>query len=185
MRALWTLVSIIALVSSCTSTPYGPKQAEITQEVSVAAKVIAVDAATREVTLDREDGARIVIVAGPEVRNFDQIRAGDTVTARYMQSLSARVLAPGEAGAEPSMAIGAGRAEAGQRPAGGFGAGFTLTVTVESVDRQKHMVVFTDPADDPHVVRAQREEGKRFVDGLKLGDRVELVYAEAVAVSIE
>jgi hypothetical protein len=60
-----------------------------------------------------------------------------------------------------------------------------MTVSVKSVDRKLNIVVFTDPSGELHAVEAERDEGKRFVAGLKAGDRVELIYTEALALSVE
>jgi hypothetical protein len=125
------------------------------------------------------------VVAGPEVRNFDQIEAGNIVTARYVVSLSARRLDPDEADTEPSAAVLTARAEPGQAPAGAIRADVAMTVLVKSVDQDQHVVTFTDPNGVLHVVEAERDEGKNFVRGLKPGDRVELVYEEAFAMSVE
>ena len=58
-------------------------------------------------------------------------------------------------------------------------------MTVETVDTGKHIVVLTGSDGELHSVRAQRDEGRRFVEGLKAGDRIKLAYTEAVALSVE
>ena len=175
---------VIALAIGCGSTT-GPKQAQISQEVVLSSSVKAVNADTREITLEREDGTQVVVVAGPDVRNFDQIDVGDTVKARYRESLSAVRLDPDEVALEPTAVVAAEVAEAGTKPGVGIGAGAAVTVTVQSVDTDQHIVVFSGPSGELRSVRAQREEGQRFVDGLKPGDRVDLVYTEAAALTVE
>jgi len=175
---------VAALAAGCASTE-APTQAEISQEIVLKSIVQAVDAETREITLEQQDGTKVVIVAGPQVRNFAQIDVGDTVEARYRLSLSARRLEPGEVGPEPTAGMAVGVAEAGSKPGIGIGVGVEVTVTVESVDKKQHIVVFTGPAGELHAVRAQRDEGRRFISGLKTGDRVKLVYTEAVALTVD
>ncbi len=173
-----------SLIAGCASTPTAPRHAQVTDEVSAEASVLGVNKASRDITIQRPDGEILVIVAGPAVRNFDQIKAGDKVVAQYTVSLAARVLAAGEPDTAPVAGLAAGRAETGQMPAGAIGAGVALTVKVQSVDKAQHIVTFTGPDGRMHVMRAQRDEGKEFVDGLKSGDRVELIYKEAVAISV-
>ena len=173
-----------ALAAACASTE-APTRAEISQEIVLEATVRAVNAETREITLEDPDGTQVVILAGPEVRNFAQIAVGDTVKARYRKSLSAQRLKPDEAGTEPTAGVTVGVAEAGSKPGVRLGVDAAVTVTVETVDTRKHIVVLTGPSGELHSVRAQREEGRRFVSGLKPGDRVKLVYAEMVALAIE
>ncbi|MHC4816539.1 MAG: hypothetical protein ACYTF8_00565 [Planctomycetota bacterium] len=175
---------VAALAAACASTA-APKQAEISEEVVLESTVRAVDAETREFTLERQDGTKVVIVAGPEVRNFAQIAVGDTVKARYRVSLSAERLEADDPGKEPTAGVTVGVAEAGSKPGASIKVGAEVTVAVETVDTKQHIVVFTGPEGKLHSVRAQRDIGRRFIAGLKTGDRVKLVYTEAVALSVE
>ena len=52
------------------------------------AEVVAVDAATRAVTLKRDDGNTLTVVAGPNVKNFAQVKVGDFVIAEYGRALA-------------------------------------------------------------------------------------------------
>lgn len=175
---------VAALAVGCASTG-APTQAEISEEVVLESTVQAVNAETREITLEQEDGTKVLIVAGPDVRNFAQIDVGDTVKARYRVSLAAKRLEPGEAESERATGVTVGVAEAGRKPGVSVKVGNEVTVTIESVDTKQHIVVFTGPEGKLHSVRAQRDEGRRFISGLKTGDRVKLVYTEAVALSVE
>ncbi len=188
MRSLFPLF-VAALAAGCAS-PEAPTRAEISEEIVLESTVQAVDAETREITLQRQDGTKVVMVAGPEVRNFAQIAVGDKVRARYRVSLTAQRLKPDDVAPEPTAGIAVGVAEKGSKPGIGIGAGVELTVTVQSVDKKQHIVVFTGPAGEGpagelHSVRAQRDEGRRFISGLKVGDRVKLVYTEAIALTVE
>lgn len=190
MRAMyrpWGVIPFLlaGLVAGCASTPEAPTKAEVTEEVSAEATVLAVDKGAREVTLQRADGTRAVVVAGPEVRNFDRIEVGNKISARYVVSLSARRLKPDEPDTQSTVGVAAGRAKAGEAPAGAIGAGVAVTVVVKSVDLERNIVAFTDPEGSLHAVEAQRDEGKRFIAGLKPGDRVELVYGEALILEVK
>ncbi len=175
---------VAALAAAC-ATSSALDRAEISEEVVVESTVQAVDAETREITLKREDGALIVVVAGPAVRNFPQIEVGDTVNARYRVTLSAQRLKPDETAEDPAAGVAVGVAAPGTKPGVAIASGAEVTVTVETVDKRKHIVVLTGPDGELHSVRAQRDEGRRFVEGLKAGDRVKLAYAEAVALSVD
>jgi hypothetical protein len=184
---LWGAIPVLAaaLIASCATTPEAPTFAEITDEVSVEAIILSVDKTSRELTLRRPDGTSVVVVAGPEVRNFDQIEAGNKVSARYTVSLSARRLAPEEPSPQPTAGVAAARAEPGEMPGAAIGAGVAVTVVVKSVDLEQNVVVLTDPEGAIHAVEAEREEGQRFIAGLKPGDRVELVYKAALVLAVE
>lgn len=174
-----------ATIAACAATPEAPTQVQISDEVAAKVNVLAVNKATRELTLERTDGSPVVVVAGPEVRNFDQIRVGDKVTARYVVTLSARLLAPDEPNTKTSIGALAARAQPGQRPAGAIGADVAMTVVIKSVDVDKHLVIFTGPDGALDVVEAEREEGQRFIAGLKPGDRVEVIYGKLFVLAVE
>ncbi len=184
---LWVTTTLLAaiLIVGCSSTRSAPDKAQISNELAIQATVIAVDKDTRELVLRRSDGTEVSVVAGPEVANFDQIKLGDTLNARYTVSLSARRLDPSETAAEPAAAMAAARAEPGAKPGAAIGAGVTLTVIVISVDRDTHTVMVTYPDGNSQSIQAQRENGKRFVAGLKPGDRVELTYGEALVLAVK
>jgi len=186
-KRTWGLISVLTamLLVGCATTPEAPKEAKISDEVTAQATVVGIDKENRALTLERPDGSYVQVVAGPEIRNFDQIVVGNTVTARYVVSLSARRLDPDEPDIEPSVGVAAGRAEPGQAPAGAIGADMAITVVVKSVDIDQHVVTFTDPGGVLHAVEAERDEGKAFVKGLKPGDRVELNYEEVLVMAVE
>ena len=186
LKLSWGMIPLLvaALFAGCKSTPPAPTQAQITDEVAVEATVLAVNKSTREITLQRPDGASIKVVAGPAIRNFDQIQTGNKLNARYVVSLNARRLAADEVTQSPAVGVVAARAKVGEAPAGAIGAGATMTVVIKSVDIKQHIVVFTDPDGVLQTVQAERDEGKRFIAGLKPGDRVEITYGEALVLAV-
>jgi len=176
---------LFAGVLGCASTKDAPTKAQITENVTAQATVLNVNKATREVTLEDSGGSRWVLVCGRDVRNFDRIAKGDKVRAHYTVSVTARRLAADEADTAPTLAVAAARAAPGELPAGALGAGAVMTVVVKSVDKAKHIVTFTDPGGALHAIEAERDEGKRFVEGLKPGDRVELACGESLALTVD
>ena len=67
----------LPLAAQTTSTMVeGRGAAEV---VTVKARVDSIDKATRRIVLTGPEGRSMSVVAGPEVRNFDQIMVGDTV----------------------------------------------------------------------------------------------------------
>ena len=162
-----------------------PDSAEVSQKTVAEAKVQAIDAEKRLITLRTAEGSTVVVEAGPAVKNFAQIKVGDTVKAQYVESLAVSLKKPGEASAPPSAAIVGAAAPLGEKPAAGIGAQVSVTVTIDSVDLAKNVVVFTLPTGEMRAARVQRPEGREFIKGLKAGDRVEITYTEATAISVE
>ena len=78
------LVAALMLMA-CSEMGVGPRQGG-TQETltSASATVEAIDQSTRQVRLrDNADGSSFVVTAGPEVRNLDQVAAGDQVNVDF------------------------------------------------------------------------------------------------------
>ena len=180
----------VGLLAGCTTGPtrearVSGDSAEITQAMTAEATVKAVDQKMRLVTLEREDGSTITVLAGPEVRNLPQIAVGDKVKARYMESLLASLKKPGEAVKPASTAAAVSRAEPGAAPGATSGQQVTVTVRIESVDTEKNRVAFTLPSGAMRIVSVKQPEMQEYIKGLKPGDQVEITYTEAVAISVE
>jgi Cu/Ag efflux protein CusF len=111
-----------AMASAIAATEV-PKTAQGAPAVLVADRyatqyeVLAVDQATRKVTLKAADGTTTSIVAGPEVRNFAQVKAGDRIRVEYAQALTVS-LKKGGGVREREERSDAARAAAGEKPAG-------------------------------------------------------------------
>ena len=63
------------------------KQCPCGATVDVTATIIAIDKTTRDITLKGPKGNWVVVTAGPEVKNFDQMNVGDKVHARYVEAI--------------------------------------------------------------------------------------------------
>ena len=158
---------------------------EISNEITATSDVTAVDKAKRLVTLRREDGAMFQVLAGPEVRNFDQIAAGDKLKVRFKENLKASLRPANDSGPQAGAGIVTTRAAVGATPAAGAGIGVSVKVKIESIDREHGIVVFSLPSGELVSHRIATPAGKTFVEGLKIGDKVQLDYSQAMALSIE
>ena len=89
MRTKIALAALaMLLVAGCAETSR-TRTASQESLVTATATVEAVDQTTRQVTLrDNADGSSFTVTAGPEVRNLDQIAAGDQVQIDYYQALT-------------------------------------------------------------------------------------------------
>jgi hypothetical protein len=186
-----TLLALFALAckSSSSTPPATPPQqaghADLSNDATATATVVSVDRATRLVTLRRDDGTQLTVEAGPAVRNLDQINAGDKLRVNYHESLTA-TRRPESEGTSPAKGVViASRAKVGAPPAGGLGMAASVRVRIESVDREKCIVVFAIDSGELRTVQASRPEGRAFVQTLKVGDIVQLDYTSSVALSIE
>jgi hypothetical protein len=123
--------------------------------------------------------------AGPEVRNFNQIKAGDTVTVVYYTAIAAQLTPKGAAPIPQQMAVAATRAAPGERPSGGMGTTVVETVTIQSVDTEANTVTFLRQDGTVDTASVHSSEGRTFIAGLHSGDQVDVALSEAVAISVD
>ena len=183
-----TVVLVAAYLAGCATQTNGEDPdhtASSVRETTATVTVNAIDLENRVVTLERTDGSAFTVVAGDEVRNLDQVEVGDTVKVQYVEAVVASLQKPGEAVEAPEVAVGMARAEPGEKPAGAVGQQVRLTVKIESVDLDNNIVVFSTPEDGLRAINVKRAAFREYIKGLKPGDQVEIVYTEAVAVSVE
>jgi hypothetical protein len=118
------------------------------------AKVIDVDRAARVVILQRSDGSRLSVQCGPSVKNFDQIKIGDYVSAALSTQLEIFVEPSGDRSADSSEAaiVSAPR---GEKP--GVLATTTTKVTAKIVKldtaNRKATLQFADGRTETYAVR--------------------------------
>jgi hypothetical protein len=168
-----------------TASTDSPSTARISQDLKATAAVVAVDKASRRVTLRNEAGRLVEIVAGEAVRNFDQIAVGDTLKIGYRASVTVSRLPASEAASAARGAVVAARAAKGEKPAGGAGVVVTARVRIESLDMASDIVVLSTFDGELIAHRIASEEGRAFAKGLKIGDVVQMDYEEAIALGIE
>jgi len=149
---------------------------------SATAEVIAIDPSTRSVALRMEDGSEVAFVAGPEIRNLDQVAAGDSVRVSYLESIVYHLRKPGEA--TPGVRVDAGgyRAEPGETPGAGVARMVTVTATVRGLDPAVPSVTLEDAEGAQRTLRVRDADRLK---GVKIGDLVEFSFTQALAVGLE
>ena len=156
-----------------------PGKAAIVAVAVLTATVVAIDKVTRTVTL-KGPQRTVDVVAGDEVRNFDQIRVGDRVVVRYQEALTLELKksrAPlGAAGTAEAV-----RAAPGSRPAGAVGREIVVLADVVAVDPKKSIISLKGPRGNILDLKVQNPDHFKVV---KVGDQVEAVYTEALAVAV-
>lgn len=161
-----------------------PAPVTVEEVVEKAATVEAINLENRLVTLKSDEGETETIQVSDEVRNLPQVKVGDRVVARYYRALGAQLSTPATP-ESPTIDLAADRAAEGEMPAGAVGRRLTVPVTIAAVGEDGKRVSFYGEDGLMRVLDVKRPEGQAFVRGLKEGDKVELTYTEALAVSVE
>jgi hypothetical protein len=157
-----------------------PFQRQETLEAT--AKIEAIDPVNRLLALSGPSG-RATILAGPEVKNFDQIHVGDEVKITYTAAVAAAITKSKE---KPTTTLDTASytAPKGSKPAAAVGATVSTTVQIESVDTSFETVTFKRPDGFVRTIAPASPEGKKFIKTLKKGDMVDVTYTEALAISV-
>lgn len=146
----------------------------------VAATIESVNKETREITLREADGSLSTIVAGDEVRNFDQIEVGDRVVVRQEIGML-MALNPAASGLrERTDRLEVGRAEPGRKPAGVVRKTVEATATVMAVDPKARTLTLKGPLRTVTLPVAEDID----LGAIKVGDQVDAVYQETIAISV-
>src|SRR5436190_11023112 len=147
MRMLVMTVKACVLLAAA---PYLVADAKTThptkteQTITTKAKVDSVNQATREVTLTRADGSKVTIKVPDTVKNLAQVKPGDTVKAKYTESVALDIRSANEApSARQTETLK--RAPLGGTPQGEQTVSTQITANIEKIDKKKREVTLLQP----------------------------------------
>ncbi len=154
------------------------------QLVTATAKVEAIDLAKREVTLKGPLGNVETVVVGEDVKRLNEVKVGDEVTVEYYIGIAAELRAPtDEEMKQPFVVLdGAAKAPTTSAPAGATARVVRVVATVEGLDRPTQTVTLKGPRGRYITVRV---EDPGVLLKPRIGDKVVVTAAEALAVSLE
>ena len=166
------------------AVPMGPlaqravSQAEV---VETTAEIVAIEKEARIITLEDEDGEIEEIYAGPGVKRFDELKVGDKVTFRYYESIVSQIRKPGDpaptATGTPALVRGTG-----PKPGGTLSQQISATVTITEIDAKVPSV--TVKTEDGRTMSFKVDD-KKNLEGVKVGDKVDITYTAAVMITVK
>jgi Cu/Ag efflux protein CusF len=141
----------------------------------------AINHSQRIVSLKDSEGNIEEVYCGPEVERFDALKVGDKVTFRYYESLVYSIRKPGSGPAATPTGPAMTRTP-GSKPGGTISQQMTATVTINAIDAKVPAVTIT--AADGRKMSFKVENPKNL-EGVKVGDKVEITYTQALAISVK
>jgi hypothetical protein len=176
MLTLFAVAGVLALAA----VPAAAQTKTITGETkTVTASVESIEKATREVTVKKPDGTYDVFYFPESIKRFDALKVGDKITAKYYENLVLRVKAPGEKDVD-SASGGTVRAEG--KLAGTASRQRTITATIAAIDQAVPSITFTGPNGWKY---SSRVEDKKALAKVKVGDKLDITWTEALILSVE
>ncbi len=151
-----------------------------TRDVAVVTgKVERLDPFGRSLTLRTPEGLQHTVYAGKELKAFDELRSGDTVTVRISESVVVAVRP------NAKMTVLEDSTAAAKKGPDAAGADvlqqLKATVRVEKVDLASQVITYKT-ADNRNVMRQAVD--RHLLEGLKPGDIVEVTYTRERAIEI-
>ena len=148
--------------------------------ITVTATISAIDVPTRMLTLTAADGRVTRTVVPPEVKRFNELKVGDVISARYQESVTLRVMAPGE---KPVNSAPAGVASnPGARPSATASAQRSITATITAIDPAVPSITLVGPDKTSYT---HKVADKAALTQVKVGDRLDITYSAAVLLSAD
>ncbi|HVN33800.1 MAG TPA: hypothetical protein VMU96_00945 [Casimicrobiaceae bacterium] len=157
-----------------------PGKAAAVETIKLAATITAIDKATRDVTLKGPQGNEMTLTAGPEVKNFDQLKVGDKVDLNYVEALTLELKKGGGLVVQRTETAGAAGAKPGEKPAGAVGRQVTIVADVVALDPAKQVVTLKGPKRTVDLKIPNPDQFKLIAKG----DQVEATYTQAVAIAV-
>ena len=154
----------------------------VAETTSIEARLDAVDVKTRRMMVTGPRGKTLTLKVGPDVKDLDQVKPGDQLVVRYLESVALFVRKGGEPPAA-TEATAVQVAPKGKKPAAVAVDTVEVTGTVEAIDYAKRTVTLKGPEGKTRTIKVDPSV-KRLAE-VKKGDQVVARYTEAIAISVQ
>jgi len=146
-----------------------------TQTVTIAGTIESIDDARHTLNLRKADGGIETVHVPVNVKQFDQFKVGDKVSATYNNAVTVKLKPPGE----PAVDNMGGSTSMGQNVESGGTAAMirTMTVTVTDVDKAAGSVSVAGPNNWRY---SRRVADPAVLDKIKVGDKLDITWDTSV-----
>jgi Cu/Ag efflux protein CusF len=178
MQALAIVMTVASLAGCATQKPSG----KVEDVIETRATVTAIDQAQRHVTLQDITGNQIVVQVADSVKRLNEVKVGDDVVIKYTEAVAWQVkpASQGKPGVDTQESVT--RAKPDEQPGATVGRKVTLTTTITAIDLTNGTVTLTGPNGASETFKARDPANLKKV---QIGDLVDIVYTEAVALSLQ
>jgi len=157
------------------------------ESATLQARITAINAKTRAVTLVGASGDKVTVIAGPAVR-LEKLKVGDRINAQYYRSVAFIVRPPTGGNGTPVSddQITQVIAQPAQAP-GGVGVTLVkISGTVVGIDLAAHRLDLVSPSGGGvYTIDVTDPSRIAMLGSLKVGDTITAAVSQAFAISIE
>lgn len=176
------ILVLAAAVVVLPALAFAQKPVTRTESIEVKGTIEAIDHTAREITIKDEAGVMDTYAVGPEVKKFDTLKVGDTITARYYAAIAFQLRKPGTPAPAPAaddVKLVPGQ---GPKPGGTIAQQKQATVTVKAVDAKAPSI--TVVTGDKRTLTFKVED-PRNLKGVQPGDKIDVTYTEAFMITVQ
>ena len=179
------LALTLAVATACSTAQANDSPRDVAAaQITVTGTITKINTPNRVVTIRGENGHEIEVHADEGVRNFDQIRVGDTVSLDYLNAVAIDVQPAGSA--EPGAYVKEDQevAKLGEKPRAGKSETVTVLAPITAIDTTKNTVTVQGPRGNQVTLDVVKPEHRARLAQLKVGDMLRVAFTEAVAVQV-
>ena len=143
--------------------------------------VVKTDKKTRTITFKNKEGES-KFVAGPEIKNFDQIKKGDRLSVTYQLAVAIELIKTKSDGVRSKVETNTvTTSKANEKPAETIASKTTIIADIVEVNREKKLVSVKGPSGKVTTVVVKNPA---LLADVNVGEQVKVIYYDAMAASI-
>jgi len=142
--------------------------------------VISVNSKSRTITFKNKDGVS-KFVAGPDIKNFDQIKKGDHLSMTYELGVAIDLIKTKSDGVRSKVETTTMSHTSGDKPSERLTNKTTIIADIVAVDRENKLVSVKGPSGKVTTVSVTNPA---LLNDVNVGEQVKVVYTDAMVASI-
>ena len=144
-------------------------------------EVVKVDKKTRTITFKNKEGES-KFVAGPDIKNFDQIKKGDRVNVNYELAVAIELIKTKSDGVRSKTETSTiTKSKPTEKPSETIANKTTIIADIVEVNREKKLVSVKGPSGKITTVTVKNPA---LLADVQVGEQVKVIYYDAMAASI-
>jgi len=148
--------------------------------ITVHGKIVAVDSATKQVTL-QGPGSKNITLTVNNLYNLQSLKAGDRYVAQFTESVSIVGKGPSDKPPVATLAAGLWTAKPGEVPGAAAARQAQLVVVVSAIDQADQRVTLQAPDGSTENIHVTNPAA---LQGVRIGDRIIITLTQSIAIAL-
>jgi hypothetical protein len=148
--------------------------------ITVHGKIVAVDSANKQVTLEGPGGKDVTLTASNPY-NLQSLKAGDRYVAQFTEAITIVAKGPSDKPPVATLTAGLWTANAGATPGAVVARQAHLVVVVSAIDQADQRVTLQAPDGSTENIHVTNPAA---LQGVQVGDRIAITLTQSVAIAL-